>query len=194
MWEQERRLEDQFVVQSLSHFWLFVTPMDCSTPGFPVLHCLLEFAHTHVYGVSDAIHPDYPSHPLWSPSPPALNLSQHQGHFQWVSLCNRCPKDRNSSLSISPSNEYSGLISFRIDWFPCNPRDSQESSLASQFKGINSSAFSLLYGPTLTSTHDYWESHSFDYMDNIPIYYAGSVHKETNKLSPYLTEFTCGRW
>ena len=63
----------------------FVTPMDCSTPGFPVLHCLLEFVHAHVYGVSDAIHPDYPSHPLWSPSPPALNLSQHQGLFQRVS-------------------------------------------------------------------------------------------------------------
>ena len=103
-----------------------------------------------------------PFHSLSLPSPPALNLSQHQGLFQWVSLCNRCPKDWNSSVSISPSNEYSGLISFRFDWSPCSPRDSQESSPASQFKGINSSAFSLLYGPTLTSTHDYWESHSFD--------------------------------
>ena len=56
-------------------------PMDCSTPGFPVLHCLLEFAHTHVHWVSDATQP---SHPLLPPSPPALNLSQHQGLFQWV--------------------------------------------------------------------------------------------------------------
>ena len=51
-------------------------PMDCSTPGFPVLHQLLELAQTHVHRVSDAIQP---SHPLSSPSPPAFNLSQHQG-------------------------------------------------------------------------------------------------------------------
>ena len=57
-------------------------PMDCSTPGFPVHHQHLEFTQTHVHRVSDAIQP---SHPLSSPSPPALNLSQHQGLFQWVS-------------------------------------------------------------------------------------------------------------
>ena len=57
-------------------------PMDYSTPGFPVLHCLLEFAQTHVHWVSNAIQP---SHPLSSPSPPAFNLSQHQGLVQWVS-------------------------------------------------------------------------------------------------------------
>ena len=56
-------------------------PMDCSTPGFTILHYLLEFAQTHVHWVGDAIKP---SHPLLSPSPPALNLSQHQGVFQWV--------------------------------------------------------------------------------------------------------------
>ena len=56
--------------------------MNCSTPGFPVLHCLLEFTQTHVHWVSDAIQP---SHPLSPPSPPALNLSQHQGLFQRVS-------------------------------------------------------------------------------------------------------------
>ena len=55
--------------------------MDCSTPGFPVLHYLLEFAKTHVHWVDDTIQP---SHPLSPPSPPALNLSQHQGLFQWV--------------------------------------------------------------------------------------------------------------
>ena len=54
-------------------------PMDCCTPGFPVLHHLPEFAQTHVHWVSDAIQP---SHPLSSPSPPAFNLSQHQGLFQ----------------------------------------------------------------------------------------------------------------
>ena len=57
-------------------------PMDCNTPGLPVHHQLLELTHTHVHRVGDAIQP---SHPLSSPSPPALNLSQHQGLFQWVS-------------------------------------------------------------------------------------------------------------
>ena len=63
--------------------------MDCSTPGFPVHHQLLEFAQTHVHWVSDAIQP---SHPLSSPFPPALNLSQHQGLFQWVSSSHQVAK------------------------------------------------------------------------------------------------------
>ena len=69
------------------------------------------------------------------------------------------------SFSISPSNEYSGLISFGIDWFdlPCSPRYSQESSPAPQFKSIRSSALNLFYGPALTSVHDYWKNHIFDY-------------------------------
>ena len=83
-------------------------------PGFPLLHYLLEFAQTQVHWVSDATQP---SHPLSLPSPSALNLSQHQGFFQWVRLCIRWPKYWSFSFSISPSNEYSGLISFRIDWF-----------------------------------------------------------------------------
>ena len=67
------------------------------------------------------------------------------------------------SFSISPSNEYSRLISFRIDWFDL--LSVQESSLAPQFKSNNSSILSLLYDPTLTSVHDYWKNHSFDYTD-----------------------------
>ena len=67
----------------------------------------------------------------------------------------RWPKYWSFSFSISPSNEYSGLISFRMDWFgsPCSPRDSQESSSTPQFKSINSSALSFLYSPALTSIH-----------------------------------------
>ena len=81
--------------------------MDCSTPGF------LKLAHTHVHRVSDAIQP---SHPLSSPSPSAFNLSQH-GVFSNESVLHiRWPKDWSFSFSISPSNEYSGLISFRMDW------------------------------------------------------------------------------
>ena len=88
--------------------------MDRSTPGLPVHHQLPELAQTHVQWVGDAIQP---SHPLLSPSPSAFNISQHQGLFQWVSSSHRWPKYWSFSFSISPSNEYSGLISFRIDWF-----------------------------------------------------------------------------
>jgi len=64
-------------------------PMDCSTPGLPVHHQLLELTQTHVHWVGDAIQP---SHPLSSPSPPAFNLSQHQGLFQWVSSLHQVAK------------------------------------------------------------------------------------------------------
>ena len=84
-------------------------PMDCSTPGLPVHHHFPELAQTHVHRVSDAIQP---SHPLSSPFPPALNLSQHQG----VSSLHQVPNYWCFSFRISPSNEYSGLIAFRKDW------------------------------------------------------------------------------
>ena len=64
-------------------------PMDCSTPGFPVHHQLPELTQTHVHHISDAIQP---SHPLLSPSPPAFNLSQHQGLFQWVNYSQQVAK------------------------------------------------------------------------------------------------------
>ena len=89
-------------------------PMDCSTPVFPVHHQLPELAQTHVYQVGDAIQP---SHPLLSPSPTAFSLSQQQGLFSESVLCIRWPKYWSFSFSFSPSNEYSGLISFRVDWF-----------------------------------------------------------------------------
>ena len=89
-------------------------PMDCSMPGCPVLHYLSEFAQIHVHWVDDAIQP---SHPLLPTSPPALDLSQHQDLFQWVGSSHQWPKYWSFSFSISPSNEYSGLISFRIDEF-----------------------------------------------------------------------------
>ena len=87
--------------------------MDYSTPALPVHHQLPEVIQTHVHCVSDAIQPSYP---LSSPSPPAFNLSQHQGFFKRVSSSIRWPNYRSFSFSISPSNEYSGLISFRKDW------------------------------------------------------------------------------
>ena len=88
-------------------------PMNWSTPGFPVLHYLREFAQTHVHLVGDTIQI---SHPLWSASPPALSLSQHQGLYHWVGSLYWVAKVLELQLHISPSNEYSGLISLRIDW------------------------------------------------------------------------------
>ena len=87
-------------------------PRDCSRPGFPLLH-LLELAQIHVHRVGDIIQP---SHPLSSPSPPAFNLSQNQGLFQWVDSFHQVAKLWSFSFSISPSNEYSRMISFRMDW------------------------------------------------------------------------------
>ena len=81
--------------------------MNCSIPDFPVLHYLPEFAQTHAHWVRDAIQPFYPLSP---PSPLALNLSQ-SGSFPMSQFFHQY-----WSFCISPSNEYSGLISFRIDW------------------------------------------------------------------------------
>ena len=136
-------------------------PMDCSTPGFPVHHQLLELTQTHVHQVGDAIQP---SHPLSSPSPPAFNLSVNQGLFKWVSSSHQVAKVLEFQLqkSVLPMNSQ--------DWSPlgwtgcisCSPRDSHESSPTPQFKSINSSALSFLYSPTLTSIHDHWKNHSLD--------------------------------
>ena len=88
-------------------------PMNRSTPGLPVHHQLLESTQTHVHWVSGAIQP---SHPLSSSSPPALNLSQHQGLFKWVSSSHQVAKYWSFSFNISPSKEHPGLISFTMDW------------------------------------------------------------------------------
>ena len=101
------------MVQSLSHVRL-CDSRDCSVLGFPVLHRFLELAQTQVHGVGDAVQPSQPPSP---PSSVALSLSHHQGLFQWVSSSLlKKPKYWSFSFSISPSNEYSGLIPFRIDW------------------------------------------------------------------------------
>ena len=100
-------------------------PMDCSTLGFPVLHYLLDFAQTHVHWIDDVIQP---SHPLLSPSPPALNLSQHQGPFPWVGSSHQVAK----VLELQhQSFQWIFRVDFLLDWllwFPCCPRDSPESS------------------------------------------------------------------
>ena len=114
--------------------------------------------------LGDAIQP---SHPLSSPSPPAFNLSQHQGLFQWVSSSHQVAK----VLELQLQHQSFPWI-FKVDilydwlvWSLCSPRDSQESSPTPQFKSINSSALSLFCDPTLASIHKYWKNHSFAYTD-----------------------------
>ena len=100
-------------VQSLSRVWHFAT-LDCSTPGLPLHHQLLEFTQTHVHWVSGAIQP---SHPL-SPPSLALNLSQHHGLFQWVSSSHQVTKVMELQLQHhSRHHQHSELVSFRTDWF-----------------------------------------------------------------------------
>ena len=105
-----------FVVQSPSQGLTLCDPMDSSMPDLPVAHHLLEFSQVHVHCIGDAIQP---SHPLTPSSPSALNLSQYQGLFQCVICLHQMTGCKNTgSFSISPSSEYSGLISFKsFDWF-----------------------------------------------------------------------------
>ena len=136
--------------------------MDCSTPDFPV-HCQPpELTQTHV-GIESVM----PSNhlilccPLLLPTSifPSIRVFPNESV-----LCIRWPKYWNSSFSTSPSNEYSRLISFRTDWFDLRAVQGTLKSLLQHHssKAINYSVLSLLYSPTLTSTHDYWENHTFD--------------------------------
>ena len=113
--------------------------MECSTPGFPVHHQLLELAQTHVHWVGDAIQL---SHPLLSPSLPAFPIIMVFSNESVLHI--RRPKYWSFSFSISFSNEYSGLISFRMDWLDLwSLRDFQESSPTPQYKSTNSSALRM---------------------------------------------------
>ena len=133
-------------------------PMDCSIPGFPVLHQLPELTQIHVHWVGNVIQP---SHPLLSPSLPALNLSQHQGLFKESVLQIRWPKYWSFSFSISTSSEYSALISFRMDWLDLLAVQGILKSLLqlhrSKASVLQCSAFFLVQ-----LSHDYWKNHSFD--------------------------------
>ena len=92
----------------------FCDPMDFNIRGLLVHHQFPELTQIHVNWVGDAIQP---SHPLLSPFPPDFNISKHQGLFKWVSSLHHVAKVLEFfNFSISPSNEYSGLISFRMDW------------------------------------------------------------------------------
>ena len=135
------------------------SPTDCSTPGFPVLHRLPELAQTHVRGVGGAIQP---SHPV-APFPSRLQSFPASGAFPVSQLFTQVPKvfSISFSFSITPSNEYSGLINFRMDWFDLH---AVQGTLQHSLKAsvLWHSAFFMVQ---LTSLHDYWRNHSFDYGD-----------------------------
>ena len=137
-------------------------PIDCRMSGSSVLHYLPEFAQNYVHWISDAIQP---SHLLSPCSPPAHNLSQHQGLFQWVGSSHQMAKVH--AEGISPSNKYSGVISFRIVWLDLLAVQGTLKSIlqhhSSKASILQLSSFFTVQ--LLTSVHDYWKNHSFDYMD-----------------------------
>ena len=147
-------------VQSLSCVWL-CDPMNCSTPGIPVYHQLLELTQIHVDWVSDAIQS---SHPLWSLSSPAPSPSQHQSLLQWVNSSHEVAKVLEFQLEHHSfqRNPRADLLQNGLVGSPYSPRDSQESSPTPQCKIINSSALSFLHSPTLTSIHDHRKKPSLD--------------------------------
>ena len=134
--------------------------MDCSTPGLHFPYQLSKFAQVHVHCISDA---NQPSHPLM-PSSPLLSIFPSIRDFPMSQLFPS--KYQSFSFNISPSNEYSGLISLKIDWFDLSAvQGNQKSCPASQFESINSLALCLLHSLTLTTVCDNWEDHSLDYTD-----------------------------
>ena len=153
-------MRDHYIPTSVQFSCSIVSDSLRSTPWTarpPCHHQFLESTPNHVHWVDDAIQP---SDPLSSPSPPARNLSQHQGLFKWV----RWPKYWNFSFNISPSNGYPGLISFRMDWLDFL---AVQGTLKRLLQHHSSKAsillvLSFLYSPTLTSIHDYWKNHSLD--------------------------------
>ena len=143
-----------------SHVRLFATPWNTySTPSFPVHHYLPELAQTHVHWVDNAIQP---LHPPVSLSPPAFNLSRHQGLLYESALHIRWPKYWSFSFCISPSNEHPGLISFRMDWLDLL---AVQGTLKSLLQHHTSKASILQHSAFLIVQLNYWKNHSFDYMD-----------------------------
>ena len=139
-----------------------VTPhgMDCSMPGFPC-PLLAPEACSNSCALSQWCHPTISSSvtPFSLPSIfPSIRVFSNES-----ALHIRGPK--YWSFSTSPSKEYTGLISSRIEWFNLLVTQGTQESSAPQFENINSLVLSLLYSPTFTSIHNYWKSHSFDYID-----------------------------
>ena len=135
-------------------------PMDCSTPGFPAHHLLPELAQTHVHWVGGAIQP---SHPLSSPLPPAFNVSQHQGLFQWISFFALGGQNIGASSlsSVLSMNIQDWVPLWLTGWISLQSKGLSRVFSSTTVQSISSSALSLLYGWTLTFIHDYWKNRSF---------------------------------
>ena len=148
------------VVQLLSHVQLFSMPQTVAQTSlsFTISQSLLKLMSIKTVMPSNHLILRRPLFLLSSIFPSIRVFSKESA------LCIRWPKCWSFSFTISPFNEYSGLISFRIDWFDLL-EVSQESSPTPQFSTISSLALSFLYSPTVTSIHDYWKNHSFDYTD-----------------------------
>ena len=154
-------------VQLLIHVQLFATPWTTARQAsLSITNSRSLFKLMSIESVLPSSHLIL-CRPLLPSVFPSISVFSNESvlHIRW-------PKYWSFSCSISPSNEYLGLISFKMDlkldesekwkWSPCSPRDSQESSPTPQFKSINSSMLSFLYTPTLTSIHDYWKNRNFD--------------------------------
>ena len=148
-------------VQSLSCVWLFVTPWTAALQAsLSITNSQSLLRLTSIESVMPSNHLIFCRPLLLLPSIcPSIRV-----FFSESLLYIRWPWYWSFSFSISPSNEYSRLISFRIDWLDllCSPRDSQQFSPTPECKRINSSALSLLHSPTLTSIHDHRKNHSLD--------------------------------
>ena len=155
-------MEDSIFIalQSFTCAWLFVTPRTAAyQASLSITNCQSPPKPMSIKSVMPSNHLIL-CHPLlFLPSIfPRIRVFSNES-----ALRTRWPKYWSFSFNICPSNEYSGLISFRMDWLDlCSPRDSQESSPTPQFKRIDSSVLSFLYSPTLTSIHDHWKNHSLD--------------------------------
>ena len=135
-------------------------PHGLQHPGFPVHHQLPEFTQTHVNWVGDAIQPSYPPS---SPSPPALNLSQHQGLFKWVAISGQSI-GVSASTSVLPMNTQEWFPLGWTGWISFQSKEVSRVFSNTTVKSINSLALSFLYSPTLTSIHDYWKNQNFNWM------------------------------
>ena len=146
-------------VQLLSCVWLFVTPWTAiHQASLSINNSWSLLKLMSIESVMPSNHLIF-CHPLLLPPsifPSIRVFSDESVHIRW-------PKYWSFSFSISPSNEYSGLISFRMDWLDLLAvQGTLKTSTTPQFKSINSSALSFLYSPTFTSIHNYWQNHSFD--------------------------------
>ena len=137
-------------------------PMDCSTPSFPVLHYLLEFAQMHVHWVNDAIQPSSASVALFSFGFQAFPASE-SFPVSWLFISGGHSTGASNLISVLPMNIQGWFLLGLTGLISLLPRDSQQSSPASKFESINSSVLSLPYDLTLRSVPDYWKNHSFDY-------------------------------